>query len=514
MGPDEIFRKLDDALLSRLSEDRRIERKTASFAPSDIGDYIDMWANTSPDGGILVLGMHDKGGFEGCNKLSTKQMNEREKCGQNFCPDARVETKRVSVVNKDGIDDFVIVFRVWFNPDRVVYTTARKVFFRSGDSKFEANAERIRELKADRGEISFEQQPCGLAYPEGFREEAISQYASKVQKARGMSEDLTAVEILEIRRLGTITDGVFVPNVACMLLFAKDPLVKIPGCKVHFQRFDGEHEKTGERYNVVKDMILEGCVSELISKTEVVLDSQLRTFSPLDSKGKFFPVPEYPKKAWYEAVVNACVHRSYGNGMRNRPIFVKMFDDRLVIESPGPFPPSVNSENIYNTHDPRNPQLMDALFYLELVKCSHEGTRRIRDLMAEMKLPTPEFVQSDTGHSMVRVTLRNNIKQRRTWIDRDVGNIISEALASDLTEVEIRALNWTAEYDKITITNAQRLLDVSWEGARKILLELARKKIFQYVRFRKLAKDSRDPRAHFRLRSPKPFPKGGFEQPV
>jgi ATP-dependent DNA helicase RecG len=56
--------------------------------------------------------------------------------------------------------------------------------------------------------------------------------------------------------------------------------------------------------------------------------------------------------------------------MKNMPIFVKMFDDRLVIESPGPFPPFVTPESIYDSHQPRNPALMDALFYLEITRCN------------------------------------------------------------------------------------------------------------------------------------------------
>ena len=51
------------------------------------------------------------------------------------------------------------------------------------------------------------------------------------------------------------------------------------------------------------------------------------------------------KKAWYEALVNACVHRSYN--LKNMNIFIRMFDDRLEIESPGGFPPLVTPENIF-----------------------------------------------------------------------------------------------------------------------------------------------------------------------
>jgi ATP-dependent DNA helicase RecG len=155
---------------------------------------------------------------------------------------------------------------------------------------------------------------------------------------------------------------------------------------------------------------------------------------------------------------------------------------------------------------------MDAMFYLEYVKCAHEGTRRIRDAMAAMQLPAPEFRQTEIGNSIVRVTLRNNIKQRRAWIDRDVSHLISEAIAADLTETEKRALNWAAEHGELTINDAHKLLDISWQSARKLQLGLARKRIFQYIRFKEYKKDNRDPRAYFRLRSTSPFPEGAFEQ--
>ena len=116
-----------------------------------------------------------------------------------------------------------------------------------------------------------------------------------------------------------------------------------------------------------------------IVEIEKVLDAQIREFSRLGKDGLFYTAPEYPKAAWYEAIVNACVHRSYG--LKNMNIFVKMFDDRLVIESPGGFPPLVTSENIYDMHQPRNPYLMAALFYLDFVKCANEGTRRMKQVM-------------------------------------------------------------------------------------------------------------------------------------
>jgi hypothetical protein len=62
----------------------------------------------------------------------------------------------------------------------------------------------------------------------------------------------------------------------------------------------------------------------------------LREFSKLGKDNKFYTETEYPEDAWYEAIVNACVHRSYV--LSNKVVFVKIFDDRLVVESPGGFP--------------------------------------------------------------------------------------------------------------------------------------------------------------------------------
>lgn len=91
----------------------------------------------------------------------------------------------------------------------------------------------------------------------------------------------------------------------------------------------------------------------MIERTALVLDSQIREFSKLGPDGRFYAAPEYPHDAWFEAIVNACVHRSYG--MRNMYTTIEIFYDRMVVESPGPFPPFITPENIYDNQHARNP---------------------------------------------------------------------------------------------------------------------------------------------------------------
>ena len=135
--------------------------------------------------------------------------------------------------------------------------------------------------------------------------------------------------------------------------------------------------------------------------------TQIRELSYLGSEGQFIDEPEYPEFTGDEAVVNALVHRSYS--FQNVPIFIKLFDDHLEVISPGDYPLGVRPGHFI--HNPRNPNLMQAMRYLQQVKMAQEGTRRMFQLMKEAGLPEPEF--SPAGQPTVKVILRNNIEERR-----------------------------------------------------------------------------------------------------
>ncbi len=66
---NEIFETADQSLLTRLREDRRLERKPAAYPSRSLGDYFSMFANTKPDGGVIVMGQEDNGNFSGCSRL-------------------------------------------------------------------------------------------------------------------------------------------------------------------------------------------------------------------------------------------------------------------------------------------------------------------------------------------------------------------------------------------------------------------------------------------------------------
>ena len=105
LTPEDIYQVVDETLLVRLKEDRRIERKPAGTHAGELGEYCSMWANTV-GGGLMVIGQDNDGAFSGCSKLSQDGINSLEKAAQWHCEDATVTTKRVQVhrPNEEALD--------------------------------------------------------------------------------------------------------------------------------------------------------------------------------------------------------------------------------------------------------------------------------------------------------------------------------------------------------------------------------------------------------------------------
>lgn len=495
LSVDEIYSNADQELLTEIEEGRRYERKPRGIHQKELGTYVSMFANSPPDGGIIAVGVTDDGAFKGCKELTQTQINRVEQTAYSQCSDARCETKHVKVVNDKGEQDFVILLRTFYRQDKVVKTNGGEAYIRRGDSRHKLTIDEVRELERDKGQVQFEQEPCNLAYPDDFEIPLIHQWCSKVRASRRLEDETSDTKILSLFNLGKHEGDLFIPNMACAMLFSKNPTQVVPGCKIRFLRFEGEEMGTGDAFNPVKDEILRGRVPDLILQVEQILESQLRNFTRQATDGRFFTSLEYPKRAWYEAIVNACVHRSYG--LMNAPIFVRMFDDRLEVASPGSFPPLVTPENIYNSHIPRNPNLMEAMWYMDFVKCANEGTKRMRNEMRKMELPEPEFYQHQGDHLSVLVTLRNKYKQRKVWLDADAAAVVGERIFTTLDERERQVINYLAEFEKISVSQTQRLTALSWPAAKKLLDGLVEQLILEHIH--KEGKE-RDPAARFILR--------------
>lgn len=214
---DEIYKNPSQSLLQSLKEDRRIERKPPGVHADFLGTYFSMWANTHPDGGLIIIGIEDNGTISGCAKVGVEHINDLEwSAGAIFCPDASYDTKRVPVKLADGKDDFVLLIRVFYKrKGRLARTNKGKAYFRVSDKRKELTPEEIHELEIDRGEIDLEQEPSTLPYPDDFDTDLIKQYVGGYKANRGLDDSLSVEQILKLNHLGVITKTIgFIPNKA------------------------------------------------------------------------------------------------------------------------------------------------------------------------------------------------------------------------------------------------------------------------------------------------------------
>lgn len=494
LSPDQIYDSDDYTLFSRLTEDHRFERKSAAVRPKELAKYLSAFGNgPSVDGGVLVIGAEDDGSISGCNHLEQDKLGDLERMGSIHCPDARFETRRMEVVNKKGKNDFIILARIRYVEGKLIAFPNGDAYERIGDQCRSLSDEKKQEIRIDKGERSFEQEPCGLVYPDDFDEIAITKFVKMVRENSGTDLDYTHEDILKAYHLGRERSGTFVCNNACALLFASDPELVFPGSLVHFLKYEGTEALSGKDYNVVKDRMVSGSIVRVIQEAASLIDSNIREFTEFRD-GKFFTVPEYPRDAWYEMLVNACVHRSYN--IKNAPVFVRMFDDRIEVESPGGFMPQITPETIVGTHRPRNPFIMRSLREFGEVRCISEGTRRMVAEMDAANLPPPEFTQKQRDNLSVLCILRNDVRGRSNSLDSDAYKQLGEALAFSLSAEERKIVNYLIEHGKINVSGALRILSTTrWHTARDLLQGLEDRGILDYITSGK----TRDAHSHYRL---------------
>lgn len=473
--PDDIYNNAKEEVVRAFSEDNRVERKPCGIHAEQLAQWVCMYANTQPQGGIVLIGVENDGTISGCRNLSTPEINKFEKL-KNYCADARYEFRKVPVENdNDGLDDFVMVLRVYYRDDKLVEMNDGTAWVRLGDEKRRLSESEKREIRIARGQVEYELEPTTLTWPDDFDIALADALVSSYRTKRGLTQSNRREDVLILLHLGKRSGEKFVPNLACALVLARDPRTVIPGARIRVSRYEGTEESFGKEMNQVFDTYIDGPLPTQISQAEKIISGQIKNFTRLGADGKFYTQPEYPRDVWLEAVTNACVHRSYN--LKHMNIYVKMFANRMVVESPGGFLPPTTAATVYESHNPRNPYTMDTLFYLEFVHCAYEGTRRMRETMRVANLPDPEFVQKEVGTHQIHVTLKNNVEARKTFIDANVADLIGRNLWETLTDHERLLINFVSEKGQMSVTDAVRLTGRAWDAAKELLEGLRERKI-------------------------------------
>jgi ATP-dependent DNA helicase RecG len=463
-------------------ENLYLERKGRDLKHTKIAEEIIGMLNAN--GGVIAYGVHDNGTIEDLNELTPETLDHYRKVTHDLIkPPAIVELEEITL--EQG--ELIFLYHINIDAERLFMRTDNEnVFLRVAESnKGPLSREEVKKLEYNKHARSYEDELRDDFQSEDLREPLCNFYLKKMNY-EGSFEDLAIKRSIAINNNGTV-----IYKNAAILLFCTDPTKYIPNASVHYVRYEGVARKSGSKYNVIKDERFEEPIPRLIEILDRFVSATLRDyyFLNLDS-GKFEKVPEYPKEAWLEGIVNALCHRSYN--LQGNAIYIRHYDDRMEIANSGPLPAQVTVENIQQQRYSRNPRIARILSEMGYVRELNEGVPRIFSSMNQFALDDPEY-QDD--NDTVTLTLRNKVTNHKSTIHADTLNNIEKRLKS-LSTNQTNIVNYLLGCCEATITDISKTIGISTQATRQNLNQLIEFDILE-----RISEKQRDKNAIYRFKN-------------
>lgn len=403
-------------------------------------------AMTNIDGGVIVLGVSDpeETNLKGLNRIFGIEENIN-----NFDAIGR-EIQRI-------IPPLASIWPL----DKILVKEAKKaialLFIPKATDSFRSinNHVYIRQEKSNK--LLTPQEVVRFAYAKGF-EKADKELVevdfnllntdefNKWKGGRNI-EDADIKSVLEKTGLARKNNtGILLPTRAAVLLFAEYPNdLMDTKCAIRIFQYSGTIETIKETPNLISTPknINGNIIKQLKDAHEYVL-TLLRSGIKIPSG--FVTQYQIPERAIKEAITNAVIHRDY---YIKRDIEIKIFEDRVEIESPGLFPYNITPANIgrVRAEGYRNDLLVKHLreFPSPPNLDQSEGVKAMRSEMKSQNLYPPIFWTYPKLQDAVRVVLLNE-KVATEW---EKVNFYLEK-NKYITNEEARKITSVGQRDKMT----------------------------------------------------------------
>lgn len=466
LTPAQAAPRIVSLLVARESRTLDFKRVSGKMVGKAL-ETICAFANT--EGGILALGVADEKQENGTARLYGIEENPealdeltRKVRTQFHPPIETISFMRLPCALRDGKDGHVVLVRTT-KSDKVHSIVDDGTWTRLDAGNREMTATEITELSYRRGVRSAESEP--VAVPLGLLE--TETWRSFVA-ARGLRSGSFAEQLQRIGLALRVGNEVQ-PTRAAVLLFADEPgnLLASHGSRadIRLMVYDGKRVVPGATPNLRKTpkTIRGPLIEQIDAAVRAVLD-ELAQGLILSGSG-FKTHHLYPERVVKEAIVNAVIHRDY---RLNRDIFIRLFDDRIEVESPGVFPGNITPANVDKAGSKaRNPMVAQNLREFPVAPNidAGEGVKMMFAEMASAKLYPPQYRQNtEAAVESVTVTLLN--LERPTvwdevshWIDRNgpiANRQLREITGLDTLEASRMLRTWVAQGVLVALPSASR----------------------------------------------------------
>lgn len=190
LTPDQIYESDDVALLVSLGEDHRLDYKSAQKQPKEFARQLSAFGNgPSHMGGVIAAGIEKDGKITGCKYLAEAGLQKLESFGSDSCTSGRFESRRVYCKNYKGEDDFIILCRIFYVPDRLVTLSDGTAFQRISHESKKLGDEEKNEIRIAKGERSYEQEVSRLVYPTDFHIDRVRAFCGDLRREQSIRSD-------------------------------------------------------------------------------------------------------------------------------------------------------------------------------------------------------------------------------------------------------------------------------------------------------------------------------------
>ncbi len=400
-------------------ESERIEYKSQMV--DDIYKEVIAFANT--DGGVIYLGIDDKGNLVGIDDVDETYTRLTNGIRDAIAPDVTMFVRYVLQDNK------VIRIEVGEGSYKPYYLKSKGmkptgVYVRQGASSVPASPEQIRQMIKESDGDNFEDDRC-------LEQELTFETAKAAFKQYGVEFSVEKFRALGITKNNVFTNLALLLSDQC-LHTTKIAVFNDESCT----EFRDSKEFGGSIFKQFENSIN---YLALCNRTVSTIKGVVRT----DKQ-------DYPEEAIREALLNALVHRDYSF---SGSIIINVNDSKMEFISLGGLLPGLSTEDIrIGVSQPRNKKLAEIFHRLRLIESYGTGIRRIFKLYENF--PVQPSIEVTTN--AFRIVLPN----------MNTCNAASESTpgAAEKTPVITTqmktVLDYLTEYGEMTDEDLQALLNI------------------------------------------------------
>lgn len=381
------------ALLLKSHEGHFLDLKGIEVAPATLTKAVSAFANAA--GGELYVGIDERFGDAGLERVWRGFQNPEAANGLIQALEGISPLGNHFHVQFlfNAVSQGLVVHITIFKGRDILAASNGKIYVRRAAQSLPVEGDAaLQRLRFDKGLASFEDETVDLPPKEIANSETVIDFMLNVVPS---AEPETWLEKQRVVVEGRAT-------VAGVLLFSDEPQAVLPKrSAVKIFRYKTKEEK-GERDTLAFDPIsIEGPTYDMIYDAVDKAREVIESIQKVGASG--MEAISYPPEALHEIVTNAVLHRDYSIAA---DIQVRIFDNRVEIESPGKFPGHVTTQNVLSEQFARNPKLVRLInkFPDAPNKDVGEGLNTAFEAMEKLRLKEPVIEERE---SSVLVVLRH-----------------------------------------------------------------------------------------------------------